>query len=168
MMSLLSTVLSFLMGGLPKLLDFFQDRQDKKHEITLARMQNDKELQLMEKGFAAQARVEEIRTDQMQVDASIRQQEATVDHQKALLAHDIAIGKGASLWVTNLRASIRPVVTLIFVLELVAINAAIIWWGWSEGLDFLTVIDQAFTDDEMIILSSIIAFWFGTQAFSKK
>lgn len=168
MMSLLSTVLSFLMGGLPKLLDFFQDREDKKHELALARMQNDKELQLMEKGFAAQARVEEIRTDQMQVDASIRQQEATVDHQKALLAHDIAVGKGASLWVTNLRASIRPVVTLIFVLELVAINAAIIWWGWSEGLDFLTVIDQAFTDDEMIILSSIIAFWFGTQAFSKK
>jgi hypothetical protein len=168
MMSLLSTVLSFLMGGLPKLLDFFQDRQDKKHEITLARMQNDKELQLLERGYIAQARVEEIRTDQMQVDASIRQQEATVDHQKALLAHDIAIGKGASMWVTNLRASIRPVVTLIFVLELVAINAAIIWWGWSEGLDFLTVIDQAFTDDEMIILSSIIAFWFGTQAFSKK
>jgi hypothetical protein len=168
MMSLLSTVLSFLMGGLPKLLDFFQDREDKKHELALARMQNDKELQLMEKGFAAQARVEEIRTDQMQVDASIRQQEATVDHQKALLAHDIAVGKGASLWVTNLRASIRPVVTLIFVLELVIINFAIIWWGWSEGLDFITVASQAFTEDEMIILSSIIAFWFGTQAFSKK
>jgi hypothetical protein len=168
MMSLLSTVLSFLMGGLPKLLDFFQDREDKKHELALARMQNDKELQLMEKGFAAQARVEEIRTDQMQVDASIRQQEATVDHQKALLAHDIAVGKGASLWVTNLRPSIRPVVTLIFVLELVIINFAIIWWGWSEGLDFITVASQAFTEDEMIILSSIIAFWFGTQAFSKK
>lgn len=168
MMSLVSTVVSFLMGGLPKLLDFFQDRQDKKHEITLARMQNDKEFHMMERGFVAQARVEEIRTDQMQVDANIRHHEATVDHQKALLAHDIAIGKGASMWVTNLRASIRPVVTLIFVLELVAINAAIIWWGWSEGLDFLTVISQAFTDDEMIILSSIIAFWFGTQAFSKK
>jgi len=168
MMSLVSTVVSFLMGGLPKLLDFFQDRQDKKHEITLARMQNDKEFHMMERGFVAQARVEEIRTDQMQVDANIRHHEAVVDHQKALLAHDIAIGKGASMWVTNLRASIRPVVTLIFVLELVAINAAIIWWGWSEGLDFLTVINQAFTDDEMIILSSIIAFWFGTQAFSKK
>ena len=168
MMSLVSTVVSFLMGGLPKLLDFFQDRQDKNHELALARMQNDKEFHMMERGFVAQARVEEIRTDQMQVDSNIRHHEATVDHQKALLAHDIALGKGASMWVTNLRASIRPVVTLIFVLELVAINAAIIWWGWSEGLDFLTVINQAFTDDEMIILSSIIAFWFGTQAFSKK
>jgi hypothetical protein len=25
-----------------------------------------------------------------------------------------------------------------------------------------------FSDDEMLILSSIIAFWFGTQAFQKK
>jgi hypothetical protein len=25
-----------------------------------------------------------------------------------------------------------------------------------------------FSDDEMLILSSIIAFWFGTQAFGKK
>jgi hypothetical protein len=156
------------MGGLPKFLEFFQDRSDKKHELALARMQNDKELQMLERGYVAQARVEEIRLDQQKVDASIREHETVVDHQKALLAHDVAIGEGASRWVVNLRAMIRPLVTLIFVIELVILNFAIIWWGWSEGLDFMTVVSQAFTDDEMIILSSIIAFWFGTQAFSKK
>jgi len=36
MLTILSTLISFLMGGLPKLLDFFQDRQDKKHELALA------------------------------------------------------------------------------------------------------------------------------------
>jgi hypothetical protein len=168
MISLLSTITSFLMGGLPKFLEFFQDRSDKKHELALARMQNDKELQMLERGYVAQARVEEIRLDQQKVDASIREHETVVDHQKALLAHDVAIGEGASRWVVNLRAMIRPLVTLIFVIELVILNFAIIWWGWSEGLDFMTVVSQAFTDDEMIILSSIIAFWFGTQAFSKK
>lgn len=168
MISLLSTIASFLMGGLPKFLEFFQDRSDKKHELALARMQNDKELQMLERGYIAQARVEEIRLDQQKVDASIREHETVVDHQKALLAHDVAIGEGASRWVVNLRAMIRPLVTLIFVIELVILNFAIIWWGWSEGLDFMTVVSQAFTDDEMIILSSIIAFWFGTQAFSKK
>jgi hypothetical protein len=123
---------------------------------------------MLERGYVAQARVEEIRLDQQKVDASIREHETVVDHQKALLAHDVAIGEGASRWVVNLRAMIRPLVTLIFVIELVILNFAIIWWGWSEGLDFMTVVSQAFTDDEMIILSSIIAFWFGTQAFSKK
>ena len=35
MLTLLSTLISFLMGGLPKLLDFFQDRADKLHELGL-------------------------------------------------------------------------------------------------------------------------------------
>ena len=36
MMTLFTTLISFLSGGLPKLLDFFQDKQDKKHELALA------------------------------------------------------------------------------------------------------------------------------------
>ena len=35
MMTLISTLTSFLAGGLPKLLQIFQDRQDKKHELAL-------------------------------------------------------------------------------------------------------------------------------------
>ena len=31
MFTLLTTVISFLSGGVPKLLDFFQDRADKSH-----------------------------------------------------------------------------------------------------------------------------------------
>ena len=44
MFTLISTALSFLMGGLPKLLDFFQDKSDKSHELELARMQMEREL----------------------------------------------------------------------------------------------------------------------------
>ena len=43
MITLFSTLISFLTGGLPKLLDFFQDRQDKKHELQLAQMQLDQQ-----------------------------------------------------------------------------------------------------------------------------
>jgi len=32
-----------------------------------------------------------------------------------MYAHDIEIGKGASQWVINLRASVRPMVTYLFV-----------------------------------------------------
>jgi len=35
MMTMVSTFLSFLAGGLPKILQIFQDRQDKKHELAL-------------------------------------------------------------------------------------------------------------------------------------
>jgi hypothetical protein len=60
MLTILSTLISFLMGGLPKLLDFFQDRADKRHELDLARMQIERELELRKAGFEAQERIEQI------------------------------------------------------------------------------------------------------------
>jgi hypothetical protein len=160
MLTLISTALSFLMGGLPKLLDFFQDKGDKKHELAMAAMQMERELKLMEAGFAAQARVEEIRTEQVQM-------ETQAQERTAMYNHDIEIGKGASQWVINLRASVRPVVTYLFVFLLIVVDIASIWWAWSSGAPFAESINLVFDSDEMQILCSIIAFWFGTQAFKK-
>jgi hypothetical protein len=161
MLTLISTALSFLMGGLPKLMDFFQDKSDKSHELELARMQTERELQMMERGFIAQARIEEIRTEQVQM-------ETQAQERSAMYAHDIAIGQGASQWVINLRASVRPAVTYLFVFLLIVVDIASIWWAWSTGAAFAEAIPMVFDADEMQILASIIAFWFGTQAFSKK
>jgi hypothetical protein len=160
MLTLISTALSFLMGGLPKLLDFFQDKGDKKHELELARMQMERELQMAERGYQAQARIEEIKTEQVAM-------ETQVQERSAMYAHDIEIGKGASQWVINLRASVRPMVTYLFVLLLIIVDIASIWWAWSTGASFAESIILIFDSDEMQILASIIAFWFGTQAFKK-
>jgi hypothetical protein len=161
MMTMVSTFLSFLAGGLPKILSIFQDRQDKKHELALVSAQKERELALAEKGFLAQARVEEIKLDQIQA-------QTAGEERQALYQHDIEIGKGASQWMINLRASVRPVVTYIFVLELVALNIAGVWYAYTTGIPFAVAMENVFSDDEMLILSSIIAFWFGTQAFSRK
>jgi hypothetical protein len=161
MMTLVSTFLSFLAGGLPKILSIFQDRQDKKHELALVAAQKERELALAERGFIAQARVEEIKLEQIQT-------QTAGEERQALYQHDIEIGKGASQWMINLRASVRPVVTYIFVLELVALNIAGVWYAYTTGSPFAVAMENVFSDDEMLILSSIIAFWFGTQAFAKK
>jgi hypothetical protein len=161
MMTMISTFLSFLAGGLPKILQIFQDRQDKKHELALVAAQKERELALAERGFIAQARVEEIKLEQVQV-------QSAAEERVALYQHDMEIGKGASQWMINLRASVRPVVTYIFVLELVAINIAGVWYAYNTGVPFAAAMAEVFSDDEMLILSSIIAFWFGTQAFGKK
>ena len=71
MITLFSTLVSFLAGGLPKFLDFFQDKSDKKHELELAKLQMARELEMAEKGFLAQARVEEIRTDQIAMQSAV-------------------------------------------------------------------------------------------------
>lgn len=161
MLTLLSTALSFLMGGLPKILDFFQDKSDKKHELELAAMQTERELKMMEAGYAAQAKVEEIRTDQIAMQSYTQQMTALYDHDKSL-------NEGTSTWVKNLRASVRPVVTYVFVGLLVIVDIASIWWAWSTAVPFVEAIEMIFDEQEMNILASIIAFWFGTQAFQKK
>jgi len=160
MITLLSTLISFLMGGLPKILDFFQDRSDKSHELELARMQTERELQMIQLGFVAQARIEEIRTDQVAMQTAVQEREA-------LYAHDIAIGKGASLWVTNLRASVRPVITYGMFCMLLFVNIFGFFYAWKTGVPFDVAMQILWDEDSAIIFSSVIAFWFGTQSFKK-
>ena len=161
MMTLISTLLGFASGGLPKVLDFVQDRGDKKHELALIAAGREREIALAKEGFVAQARVEEIKTEQIAMQTQAQE-------KLAVWKHDMKIGEGASTWVINLRASVRPIVTYIFVLLLVVVDVAGIWYAYSTGVPFAAAMDMVFSDDEMSILAAIIAFWFGSQAFSKK
>jgi len=161
MMTLISTLLGFASGGLPKVLDFVQDRGDKKHELALMAMQREQELALAKEGFVAQAKVEEIKTEQIQMQTQAQE-------RVAMYKHDMKIGDGASTWVINLRASVRPIVTYLFVGLLITVDVAGIWYAYSTGVAFADAMDMVFSDDEMSILAAIIAFWFGSQAFSKR
>ena len=161
MMTLISTLLGFASGGLPKVLDFVQDRGDKKHELALMAAGREREIALAKEGFVAQARVEEIKTEQIAMQTQAQE-------KLAVWKHDMKIGEGASTWVINLRASVRPIVTYIFVMLLVVVDVAGIWYAYSTGVPFAMAMDMVFSDDEMSILAAIIAFWFGSQAFSKK
>jgi hypothetical protein len=171
MLTLLSTLISFLMGGLPKLLDFFQDKSDKRHELDLARLQTERELQMLEKGYAAQARVEEIRLDQVQANAEMQVQQTLVQAQQAemqaIYAHDMSLNEGTSQWMKNLRASVRPVITYGFFFLLVGIDCALVWHGIQAQIDFTTLAEQLWDNETQALFASIIAFHFGGRAFGK-
>lgn len=167
MLSLLSTLGGLLISGLPKLLEYFQNKSDQKHELELAKMQTERELQLAAAGFAAQAKIEEIRTDQiaMQTDAQMTE---------AALKHDEKVLEKASRWVANYVGTVRPTVTYIFVLELVAINIFMCFYLWQHPEliqsidDVLRYSDIVFSSDEMAMLGGIIGFWFGSRNWGKK
>ncbi len=171
MLTLLSTIVSFLMGGLPKILDFFQDRADKKHELELARMQTERELQMLERGYAAQARVEEIRLDQIQAQGEAQAQQALIGAQQAemqaIYAHDTSLNEGTSRWMKNLRASVRPVITYGFFFLLVAIDVGLFLYGWNRGVEFNVLADMLWDAETATLFASIIAFHFGGRAFGK-
>jgi hypothetical protein len=167
MLSLLSTLGGLLISGLPKLLEFFQNKADQKHELAMARMQTERELQLAAQGYAAQAKMEEIRTDQIAMQTEAQMTEAALRHDEKVL-------EKASQWVANYVGTVRPTVTYIFILELVLINAALTLYVWKHpGLiqsveDLVKITTVIFSEDEMSMLGGIIGFWFGSRQWSKK
>ena len=85
MLSLLSTLGGLLISGLPRLLDFFQNKADQAHELRMMQVQTERELQLAAAGFAAQARMEEIRTEQVMLETDARMTEAALAHDQKVL-----------------------------------------------------------------------------------
>jgi hypothetical protein len=171
MMTLLSTVISFLMGGLPKILDFFQDKSDKGHELALARMQTERELELRKAGFEAQERVEHIHTEQLQIESDAQSKQTLITAQQAemqaVYAHDMSLNEGTSVWVKNLRALVRPVITFGFFFLLVAIDLGLFLYGWNRNTDFVQLANLLWDNDTQALFASIIAFHFGGRAFGK-
>jgi len=167
MLSLFSTLGGLLISGLPKVLEFFQNKADQKHELEMMRLQTERELQLAAAGFAAQAKMEEIRTEQVAMETDARMTEAALTHDQKVL-------EKASRWVASYVGTVRPTVTYIFVGELVAINAFMAYFLYShptliqsidDVIKYSTVI---FSDDEMAMLGGIIGFWFGSRQWNKK
>ena len=167
MLSLFSTLGGLLISGLPKLLEYFQNKSDQKHELALAAVQTERDLAMAAAGFAAQMRVEEIRTEQvaMQTDAQMTE---------AALAHDAKVLEKASTWVSSYVGTVRPTVTYIFVIELVLINLFMAWYLYQHPSlitnidDVIKYSDLIFSSDEMAMLGGIIGFWFGSRNWGKK
>jgi hypothetical protein len=167
MLSLFSTLGGLLISGLPKLLEYFQNKADQAHELRLAALQNERELALAAQGFAAQLKIEEVRTDQVAMETDARMTEAALEHDAKVL-------EKASTWVANYIGTVRPTVTYIFVAELVAINAFMAIYLWQRP-DLITSIDDIirysdliFSSDEMAMLGGIVGFWFGSRNWDKK
>jgi hypothetical protein len=167
MLSLFSTLGGLLISGLPKLLEYFQNKADQAHELKLAALQNERELAMAAQGYAAQLKIEEVRTDQVAMETDARMTEAALEHDAKVL-------EKASTWVSNYVGTVRPTVTYIFVFELVAINAFMAWYLYqTPGLitsidDIIRYSDLIFSSDEMAMLGGIIGFWFGSRQWSKK
>ena len=95
MLSLIGSALGLFSSAIPKVMDMWQDKNDKIHELSLLK---------------AQA---EITLDQTAIDASIREVESI--HQ-----HDSNI-KG-SVWVENTRALVRPIMAYSFMALFIAVE----------------------------------------------
>ena len=111
MLTLLGSLLGFGTSLVPKVIDFFQDRADKKHELEVM------------------TRQAEIQLDKTAIDANIREVETIHEHDSSL--------DGAP-WVNTLRASVRPIITYMFFTEFVVLTVAV-WGGWITTTEYTLI-----------------------------
>ena len=145
MLSLLGSLLGFGTSFLPKVMDFFQDKQDKAHELRLM----DKQLE-NQKVLGAQ------KLQMTHVEADIRESEA-------LLKHDAKIQKQASPWCVNLAASVRPVLTYALALEFGVLTLCV-------SMDWMTMeqFKMIWNDEFQAIWAAVVSFWFGSRTMARK
>ena len=126
-----------------------------------AQMQMDQQMRMQAAGLVAQEHIEEIKTHQLEI-------QTATDERQALDAHDIAIGKDASKWVIDMRASVRPIITFGLFALLVFVDIFGFYYAIHTNVPFDQALNILWDDETQIIWSSVVSFWFGTQAFGKK
>ena len=145
MFSLLGSLLGFGTSFLPKVMDYFQDKQDKKHE-----------LQLMDKQLEQQIQIGNQKLDMVHVEADIRETEALLKSQTALT-------KSSSQWITDLAASVRPFITYLLFVEFMGLTM-LLAGGYIDNEMYSLI----WSDEVVGIWAAVISFWFGSRTFNRK
>ena len=141
MLTLLGSVLGFGTSFLPKVMDYFQDKADKKHELEIM------------------TRQAEINLDRTAIEANIREVEAIHEH-------DASLDGGG--FVNGLRASVRPVITYAFFILFSTVKGVTLYtMVATDGMDLTAGMLAVWDQETQAIFSAIIAFWFGNRAMSK-
>jgi len=146
MLSLLGSLLGFGTSFLPKVMDFFQDKQDKKHELAV-----------MEVQIRQQKEIANIKLEQVNVDADIREIEAL---QKSMQPTGVG-------WVDGYRATVRPTITYCFFAVFCFVEISAYLSLTAMGLSGVDAAKLTFDENTFALFSCVISFWFGGRAISR-
>lgn len=141
MFSIIGTIIGFLGSLIPNLLKLWQDKKDKAHEISLLNIQIEREK------LGHTYKMEEIN-----VQADISETEALYKTLKPV----------GVKWVDALIGTVRPVITYSF-FTLYAVVKFFQYRSYGPSHDVFSL----WTDADMAIFCTIIAFWFGSRTFQK-
>ena len=92
---------------------------------------------------------------------------ADIVETEKLYEHDMALAAHGG-WVVSLQASVRPVITYLFMGTFIAVEVGLVYsLIANQNVDWPTALESAFGEEEMGLLSCIISFWFGNRAMSR-
>ena len=150
MLTLISSLLGFGTSFVPKVLDYFQDKSDKKHE-----------LMLMDKQLEQQIQLGELSLRKSHIDAD-------TEEFKAVHRHDTAIMKNASQWSITLSSTVRPVITYLFMFLFITVEVSAYWVLLNQGVDALGAVAIVWDEEITSLFAAILSFWFGGREIRRR
>ena len=146
MLSLLGSLLGFSTSFLPKIMDFWQDRSDKKHELAVMEVQIRQQIELATQKLEA-----------VNVEADIREIEAL---QKSMQLTGVG-------WVDAYRSSVRPTITYAFFLLFIFVEISAYLSLTAAGISGLNAVQIIWDEESKALFAAVISFWFGGRAISR-
>ena len=149
MITLLGSLLGVGTSIVPEILGFFKQGQANKQEL----------LMLEAKAQYAQA-LSSLKLEELDAKAEIVETEKLYEHDMALAAH--------GGWVVSLQASVRPVITYLFMLAFLAVKGGMVYsLIFMQGVDWTTALEVTWDAETQALFAAIMSFWFGNRAMSK-
>ena len=149
MLTLLGSLLGFGTSIVPEILGIFKQRQA-----------NQQELKMLEAKAQYAAQLSSLKLQELDA-------EADIEETKGLYAHDTALAARGG-WVVGLQASVRPVVTYLFMGAFLAVKGGMVYsLIFMQGVDWTSALDVTWDAETQALFSAIMSFWFGNRAMSK-
>ena len=148
MLSIIGSLLGFASSTAPAIMDHFQAKDNRKHEID--RMKT----------------LAEIKAQGVDLDMKVYEQMGADKEHERLIAHDTAIQQSQG-WTSVLQKSVRPVITYAFFGLFATIEITLLMDAIEKGTEFSEAIQLLWDDETKAIFAAIISFWFGSRAIEK-
>ncbi|WP_308908977.1 hypothetical protein [Pseudokordiimonas caeni] len=149
-------VLESLIGGAltrlaPEIIGLFRSKADREHEYRMAKL-----------GYDAAERQVDMRMAELAVTERTSELHAMMEAIKAQ-------GKRTGIWIADaLSALVRPLVTYWWMLLYTAYKSATLIAAYRTEGSVVATLLGAWTEADMAILSSILAFWFVDRALRRQ
>ena len=146
-LSLLGTIIGFLGSMVGPIISLYKSKMDNAHELEMFR-----------------ANVE---MSKIQHEAKMAELSATADIEETKVLHQSAMPIGVK-WVDALNALVRPLFSYAFFGIYIAVKCYHYMEASKLGPSaFMANLDNLWTEVDMSIFCSIVAFWFGNRTFGK-
>jgi hypothetical protein len=141
MLTLLGSLIGFLSSALPKLFEFFDQRENNRLQIEVIK-----------------AQIEASKVNK-NLEIKFYESQKEILEQELLLKHDVELKDN---WLSS---SVRPTITYLFFFLFAAVKISMIWHAIATGNDFYAAMQITWDEETQAIFAAIISFWFGNRAF---